>query len=121
VKRAWFPRSLFGRLHIVFAHLSQLQLTFQLVTGDEFGRYDVFFVDQLSTCVPIIRDAGKRVVFYVHFPDKLLADGEYVEDDSKRRQPGLLKKLYRLPMNWLEEVTTRESWRSLSERRQLTF
>ncbi|KAG2002592.1 alpha-1,3-mannosyltransferase ALG2 [Coprinopsis cinerea AmutBmut pab1-1] len=81
-----------------------------LLQGKTRG-YDVFFVDQLSTCVPFLRGvAGKRVVFYCHFPDKLLADGAFVDGGGGvvRRQ-GLVKRLYRLPMDWLEEVTTRQA------------
>jgi alpha-1,3/alpha-1,6-mannosyltransferase len=71
--------------------------------------YDVYFVDQLSTCIPALRFlARKRVVFYCHFPDKLLANGEFVEGKMKMRG-GVLKQAYRLPMDWLEEVTTRAS------------
>jgi alpha-1,3/alpha-1,6-mannosyltransferase len=71
-------------------------------------KYDVYFVDQLSTCVPLLRIVGKtRVVFYCHFPDKLLADGAYVEGETQKRG-GLLKRLYRLPVDKLEEVTTRK-------------
>jgi hypothetical protein len=44
------------------------------------------------------------VVFYCHFPDKLLAAGAYVE--GKRPQTSFLKALYRLPMDILEEITT---------------
>lgn len=70
-------------------------------------KYDVYFVDQLSTCVPLLRYlAGTRVVFYCHFPDKLLADGAYVEGKI-RRKGGLLKHIYRFPVDKLEEVTTR--------------
>lgn len=71
-------------------------------------RYDVYFVDQLSTCVPLLRAlTGTRVVFYCHFPDKLLADGAYVE--GKAKGGNLLKRAYRFPVDKLEEVTTRES------------
>ncbi|KZV84999.1 UDP-Glycosyltransferase/glycogen phosphorylase [Exidia glandulosa HHB12029] len=108
-KRSFLPRSLFGRFHVLFAHLAQLHLTLGLVSGDEALKYDVFFVDQLATCIPILRDAGKRVVFYCHFPDKLLAAGEYTDDDTKKRPVGLLKRIYRVPMDWLEEVTTRQA------------
>lgn len=69
--------------------------------------YDVYFVDQLSTCVPLLRNIAKtRVVFYCHFPDKLLADGAYVEGRIQRKG-GLLKQLYRFPVDKLEEITTR--------------
>lgn len=110
MKRSLLPRSLFGRFHVLFAHLAQLQLTLQLVALEGISKYDVFFVDQLATCIPIVRDAGKRVVFYCHFPDKLLAAGEYIDDEkeaARKRPVGLLKRMYRVPMDWLEEITTR--------------
>lgn len=94
---------------MLLAHLAQLQLTLQLIMGGDAAKYDVFFVDQLATCVPILRDTGKRVVFYCHFPDKLLAAGEYIDDENaatRKRPVGFLKRLYRIPMDWLEEVTT---------------
>jgi alpha-1,3/alpha-1,6-mannosyltransferase len=47
-------------------------------------------------------------VFYCHFPDKLLASGAFVEGDLVFKRQSLVKRLYRLPMDWLEEVTTRE-------------
>lgn len=68
----------------------------------------MYFVDQLSTCVPFLRAfAHKRVVFYCHFPDKLLADGEFVDGDrTGKKKTSLLKGIYRFPMDWLEETTT---------------
>ena len=88
----------------MLAHLAQLHLTVYLLRGE----FDVFFVDQLSTCVPLLRGLARtRVVFYCHFPDKLLADGAYVEGQSQRKG-GLLKRIYRFPVDKLEEVTTRE-------------
>lgn len=69
--------------------------------------YDVFFVDQLSTCVPFFRTfAKKRVVFYCHFPDKLLANASFTEVLASKRGLSLIRRLYRLPMDWLEEATT---------------
>jgi alpha-1,3/alpha-1,6-mannosyltransferase len=103
-----FPRNIRGKLHILLAHLRQLHLTYRLLQTDA-STYDVYFVDQLSTCIPALRFlARKRVVFYCHFPDKLLANGEFVEGKMKRRGSAL-KRAYRLPMDWLEEVTTRAS------------
>ena len=101
-----FPRSLRGKFHILFANLRQLHLTAHIL-GPFAPKYDVYFVDQLSTCVPLLRSLGRtRVVFYCHFPDKLLADGEYVEGRIKRTG-SLLKRIYRMPVDWVEEVTTR--------------
>lgn len=103
-----FPRSFKGKLHILFANARQLHLITHLLRRPEAKQYDVYFVDQLSTCVPFLREfSGKRVVFYCHFPDKLLADGAYVEGQT-RRGGGLLKRLYRYPVDKLEEITTSE-------------
>ncbi|CAK5279502.1 unnamed protein product [Mycena citricolor] len=104
-----FPRSLKGKFHIVFAHARQLHLTLHLL-WPWAPKYDVYFVDQLSTCVPFLRAFGQTpVVFYCHFPDKLLANGEFVEGNFKKKGTGLMKRIYRYPMDWLEEVTTRQA------------
>ncbi|KAF8921570.1 mannosyltransferase [Mucidula mucida] len=103
-----FPRSIRGKLHILLAHATQLHLTTHILRPSA-PKYDVFFVDQLSTCVPLLQMIGKtRVVFYCHFPDKLLANGAFVHGQMKMRG-SLLKRLYRMPMDWLEELTTRQS------------
>ena len=109
-----FPRAIKGKLHILFSNLRQLHLCTYLLSPSA-PKYDVYFVDQLSTCVPLLRAfSGTRVVFYVHFPDKLLADGAYVEGRT-RRTGSLLKRMYRLPVDLLEEITTRESLHRLYE------
>ena len=101
-----FPRSLKGKFHILFAHLRQLHLTTHLLSPGG-PTYDVYFVDQLSTCVPFLRLLGRtRVVFYCHFPDKLLANGAFVEGNLVKGKINFFKWLYRQPMDWLEEVTT---------------
>ena len=71
--------------------------------------FDVFIVDQQSVCVPFLRFVtGTRVVFYCHFPDKLLSAGWTVENDGKevRRGGSRLRRAYRLPIDKLEEWTT---------------
>ena len=57
----------------------------------------VFFVDQLSASVPLLKllQPNARVIFYCHFPDKLLA-----------KKGGLLKTLYRGPFDWVESWST---------------
>ncbi|KAG8217139.1 alpha-1,3-mannosyltransferase ALG2 [Butyriboletus roseoflavus] len=106
-----FPRAWHGKFHILFAHVRQLHLTLtQFLLRSTAPEYDVFFIDQLSTCIPLLRMfSGKRVLFYCHFPDKLLAHGAFVEGPFQKRNVGMLKTLYRCPMDWLEEVTTRQS------------
>lgn len=87
--------SLFGRFHVLIASLRMLWLALVFALG--FAReFDVVFVDQVSLPVPFLRWFTRcRVLFYCHFPDKLLS-----------RRGGLLKRLYRLPMDALEEWST---------------
>lgn len=61
-----------------------------------FGDFDVVFCDQVSHCIPLLRLSGKPVLFYCHYPDKLLC--------TKRES--FLKRLYRAPIDWIEEITT---------------
>lgn len=113
-------------LTIVFSILRSLLLTLLIITStwlpepagffnplSKLAPFDVFFVDQQSVCVPFLRFfLGVRVVFYCHFPDKLLSGGWEIDVDSKghgdvkRGQTGLLKRLYRWPVDKLEEWTT---------------
>lgn len=71
-----------------------LALYLVLFSGEEF---DVIFCDQVSACIPFLRLARhrKKVLFYCHFPDQLL---------TQRRSA--LKRLYRGPIDWFEELTT---------------
>lgn len=65
--------------------------------GVPLANYDVFFVDQLSIALPLLcaAPATARSFFYCHFPDQLLT-----------RRTSLLKRLYRLPFDVAEELTT---------------
>jgi alpha-1,3/alpha-1,6-mannosyltransferase len=56
-----------------------------------------FVVDQLSAGIPLLRYLypDPRVLFYCHFPDKLLAKKE-----------GILKALYRGPFDFIESWST---------------
>ncbi|SCV01247.1 LAMI_0G10264g1_1 [Lachancea mirantina] len=93
----FLPTNLAGKFFILFSNLRQLNLTTQMVLKGEVGVHDVFIVDQLSTCVPLLQIFGRmktRVMFYCHFPDQLLA-----------KRQGWVKKLYRVPFDLLEQVT----------------
>ncbi|EJT49211.1 glycolipid mannosyltransferase [Trichosporon asahii var. asahii CBS 2479] len=109
---------------IVFSILRNIALTFLLwfsqVLPPPAGAlnplaplpaFDVFVVDQQSVCVPFLRLlTGTPVVFYCHFPDKLLSGGWQItfgdEVNLSRNSGGLLKKAYRWPIDTLEEWTT---------------
>lgn len=117
------PRSLHPRfpMTIVFSILRSLLLalllSFSFLLPGPASRlnplhgiehFDVYVVDQQSVCVPLLRLlTGTRVVFYCHFPDKLLSGGwVFGEDKVERTEGGLLKKVYRWPIDKLEEWTT---------------
>lgn len=58
-------------------------------------RPDVVFCDLVSVCIPVLKLRIPVVVFYCHHPDQLLTNYN-----------GQLKKLYRKPLNYFEEITT---------------
>lgn len=94
------PHSVLGRFSILCAILRQVHLILQitLFTSElKELKPDVFFVDQLSAGIPLLRRlySTAHVLFYCHFPDKLLA-----------KQGGILKKLYRGPFDWIESWST---------------
>ncbi|KAK6349503.1 Alpha-1,3-mannosyltransferase-like protein [Orbilia brochopaga] len=94
-----FPPSILGRFSILCAILRQLHLTFSLLLTDTTvtPTIDYFFVDQLSVCIPLLRYflPDTRILFYCHFPDKLLAS-----------RKSIVKSLYRIPFDWVEGFTT---------------
>ncbi|XP_077381969.1 alpha-1,3/1,6-mannosyltransferase ALG2 isoform X1 [Festucalex cinctus] len=92
----WLPTSIFGYLHAVCAYVRMIYVAIYLVflSGLE---YDVIFCDQVSVCIPVLRLSRhrKKVLFYCHFPDQLLT-----------QRKSVLKKIYRAPIDFLEERTT---------------
>ena len=91
----FLPTNIGGRFAIVCATLRQLFLTFKLIRSKTIDNYDLFIVDQLSTSLPFIQAYKPRTLFYCHFPDQLLA-----------KKGGLLKTVYRLPFNLIEQLST---------------
>ena len=66
--------------------------------GCRAGGADVVFCDQVSACIPLLRWlAGAPVLFYCHYPDKLLC----VEGRGR-----WAKRVYRAILDTLEEATT---------------
>ncbi|KAF2645545.1 mannosyltransferase [Massarina eburnea CBS 473.64] len=94
------PPALFDRFAILCAILRQVHLILQIALySNELAecKPTAFFVDQLSAGIPLLRilQPTIRVIFYCHFPDKLLA-----------KKGGFLKTLYRGPFDWLESWST---------------
>lgn len=74
----WLPRQLGGGLTAFFSALRMALLALRVVAehllrpgSDEH----VVFIDGVSAPVPLLKFAGLTVVFYCHFPDKLLVQG----------------------------------------------
>jgi alpha-1,3/alpha-1,6-mannosyltransferase len=92
----WLPRSFFGRCRAFCAYIRMIYAALYLVLFSGL-KYDLVFCDQISACIPIIRcfSRSSKILFYCHFPDLLLTDRRH-----------WLKRLYRAPLDWLEEYTT---------------
>ena len=90
----WFPRSMLGRCFALMAYYRMFIAAIYAVffSGLE---YDLIFCDQISACIPILKFSKKKIIFYCHFPDQLLTE-----------RKSLLKKVYRYPIDCLEEWTT---------------
>jgi alpha-1,3/alpha-1,6-mannosyltransferase len=89
------PTHIFGRFSILCAILRQLHLSLTLLLTRPTLPHDILIIDQLSTSIPLLR-LQYPIFFYCHFPDKYLARG----------RESWLKAAYRLPFDWVEEVTT---------------
>ena len=90
----WIPRSMFNLGHAVFAYIRMLYTTLIWIIFGE--KADLVICDQISACIPLLKWFSKsKILFYCHFPDKLLA-----------KRQSRLRKIYRYPIDWLEEKTT---------------
>ncbi|XP_038048588.1 alpha-1,3/1,6-mannosyltransferase ALG2-like [Patiria miniata] len=91
----WLPRSFCGRFYALCAYIRMIYVALYLVLFSGL-QYDVVFCDQISACIPFLKMRRKpKVLFYCHFPDQLLT-----------QRLTFLKRLYRAPIDWLEEKTT---------------
>ena len=90
----WLPRSIFGLCLALCAYIRMLYLS--LYVFFYFRTFfQAIFCDQISICIPILKASTRKVIFYCHFPDKLLTE-----------RLSLLKRSYRKPIDYLEEWTT---------------
>jgi len=90
----WMPRSVFNKCYALFAYLRMIIAAIYVVFFSKL-QFDVVFCDQISACIPILKMSKKKVIFYCHFPDQLLTERKSV-----------LKRVYRYPIDWFEELTT---------------
>ncbi|XP_033112105.1 alpha-1,3/1,6-mannosyltransferase ALG2-like, partial [Anneissia japonica] len=87
----WLPRSVFGVCYALCAYIRMIYVALyvSIFSGEE---YDVVLCDQISACIPFLKLKSGKILFYCHFPDQLLT-----------ARKSLLKKLYRAPIDWIEE------------------
>ncbi|ESQ27243.1 hypothetical protein EUTSA_v10019736mg [Eutrema salsugineum] len=91
---SFLPRHIFYRLHAVCAYLRCLFVALCVLLG--WSSFDVILADQVSVVVPLLKlKKSSKVVFYCHFPDLLLA-----------KHTTALRRVYRKPIDFIEEQTT---------------
>ncbi|PON31624.1 Glycosyltransferase subfamily 4-like, N-terminal domain containing protein [Parasponia andersonii] len=91
---AFLPRHIFYRLHALCAYLRCLFVALCVLV--RWSSFDVILVDQVSVVIPLLKlKKSTKVVFYCHFPDLLLA-----------QHTTLLRRIYRKPIDFVEEITT---------------
>ncbi|KAJ9509932.1 hypothetical protein QJQ45_011463 [Haematococcus lacustris] len=95
VAGSWFPRHILGRCLALCAYIRCILVALHIAWGHKV-QYDVIIVDQVSAVIPVLKLlTSSRILFYCHFPDMLLAE---------RRSA--IKRMYRAPLDWVEQHTT---------------
>ena len=96
----FLPRHICQKGHILFAMMRNSWLALRVALRSSWfsgAPYDVYICDQVSVCLPVLRLLAPRskLLFYCHYPDQLLA-----------ARASCVKRVYRLPFDVVEEVTT---------------
>ena len=92
----WFPRTILGRCQALCTYVRCVLAALAVLLSSR--RYDVAFADSVSAVVPVLQ-WKMRVLFYCHYPDKLL----------QRTTAGTLRQLYRAPIDAIERWSTRRA------------
>mmetsp|Transcript_22056 Transcript_22056/g.28158 ORF Transcript_22056/g.28158 Transcript_22056/m.28158 type:complete len:402 (-) Transcript_22056:53-1258(-) len=88
----WLPTTIFGRCKALFAAIRMLYVAVWMILTEKM---DIVILDQVSHPIPLFKLFRIKTLFYCHYPDKLLT-----------QRHGILKKLYRAPLDYFEEFTT---------------
>ncbi|KAL5993109.1 hypothetical protein ACLOJK_014030 [Asimina triloba] len=90
----FIPRHVFYHFHAVCAYLRCIFVALCVLLM--WPTFDVILADQVSVVIPLMKlKKSTKVVFYCHFPDSLLAT-----------RTTKLRRLYRAPIDSVEEATT---------------
>ncbi|CAF1629403.1 unnamed protein product, partial [Adineta ricciae] len=92
---SWFPRNIFGRFNALCAYIRFILLAIYVLLMKNEKQYDLFLCDQISACIPVLKQSQCPVLFYCHYPDHLLTKRE-----------SFVKKAYRWPIDTFEIYTT---------------
>eukprot|EP00924_Labyrinthula_sp_SR-Ha-C_P004589 snap_masked-scaffold_1-processed-gene-5.29-mRNA-1 protein AED:0.04 eAED:0.04 QI:0/-1/0/1/-1/1/1/0/450 len=92
---SWFPKNLFGVLHLFLAAIKMIYISLYVVLFQKRA-FDIIICDQVSHMIPVLNITHKPVLFYCHFPDQLLCT----------ERSSILKKIYRFFFDFFEEQTT---------------
>ncbi|WOH15511.1 hypothetical protein DCAR_0935052 [Daucus carota subsp. sativus] len=91
---SFLPRHIFQHFHALCAYLRCIFVALCMLFM--WKSFDVVLVDQVSVVIPLMKlKRSSKVVFYCHFPDLLLA-----------QHTTSLRRVYRKPIDFVEEVTT---------------
>ena len=90
----WLPRHFCNKGYAFWAYLRMIFVAIYLVFFSK-ETFDVVICDQISACIPVLKWSRAQIIFYCHFPDQLLT-----------QRKNWLKKVYRWPIDSLEEKTT---------------
>lgn len=87
----WIPRSIFGKCQALCAYFRMMYLALVYIIFMSDRETDVYYVDQIPVAIPFLTWTDKQVIYYCHHPDLLASP-----------PGGILKKLYRVPLDWFE-------------------
>lgn len=94
VQGNWFPWTIFGKFIAMCAYIWMLICAIHVTLF--CGSFDYILLDQVSFPIPILWIMNSKVIFYCHYPDKLLC----VDWKS------FIKRAYRFVLDLFEEITT---------------
>jgi alpha-1,3/alpha-1,6-mannosyltransferase len=94
----WIPTNIFGIATAFMSTLRMIYITYKITQLQRHKSVDVVVVDVLPTSLPLLLSwmSTAGILFYCHFPDKLLL---------RNNRGGILKKWYRKLLDAVEEST----------------
>ena len=91
-----FPPTFLSKFKILLTILRHYHLLYHIWVSGELSdlKADVFFLDQLSAGVPLLRHLypSTRILFYCHFPDRLLV----------QNRKAWYRRIWRIPFDGIE-------------------